>query len=61
MKVFLTKPPQKGWHDKVKEVKQAVISSLRGVPLLHLAEFLQNSHNDREAGEKNVQTSKRVL
>lgn len=61
MKDFLPRLPQNGWQDKVKAVKRSVISSLMGVPLLHLAEFLQDSQNVREVGEKNVQATKRVL
>ncbi len=77
MKDYLQPPPQTCKNEKVITIKQSVIASLRGVPLHSLAQTLQDSnkprHNlcareictekksAREVGEKNVQTTKRVL
>lgn len=54
MKDFLPKPPKSSRHEKVTAVKRSVISSLRGVPLLHLADTLCDTNekvNYQDASE----------
>lgn len=54
MKDFLPKPPKSSRHEKVTAVKRSVISSLRGVPLLHLADTLYDTNetvNNQDASE----------